>query len=78
MDQSLKKSIRNGLISFCIFSFISLMFGILELMEEGFSLVNIVWLLLGVTWIGVISFIPVFIISLIYFYFKENQNKRYI
>ncbi|KKN58809.1 hypothetical protein LCGC14_0548150 [marine sediment metagenome] len=74
MDQSLKKAIRDGLISSSIISFISYMFGIVEIMEEGFSLINMALSLIGVMWIGIISFTPVFVISLIYFYFKERKK----
>ena len=76
MDQSLKKAIRNGLISFCIISFITLMFGIVELMEEGVTLVNIGLLLVAIIWVGTIFFTPVFIITLIYFYFKVKFSKH--
>ena len=69
MDKSLNKAIRNGLISFCIFSFITLMFGIIELIEEGFNFINISLLLIGITLIGSIFFTPVFMITLIYFYY---------
>ncbi len=78
IDQSLRKAIRNGLISFCIISFITLLFGIVELMEEGFSLINITALLIAMIWIGIILFTPVFIISLIYFYFKEKKKEGLI
>lgn len=77
MDIELKNSIRNSIWAFSIVSIVSFVFGGIytEIIGEGigFSLENIIYALLGSLLAGAIFFMPVFVFSLMYYYFK---NKR--
>ena len=77
MDKSLRKSIRNGLITWAIFAPISFFYGALYteiyLAGESFTFYNIVIGLVSAIAATSLFFIPIFIISLVYFYFKERR-----
>lgn len=72
MDKELSKAIRNGLIGSGVFASLSLFFGIGELMEFGVTLTNILFLIGGLMLVGIYFFVPVFIISLIYYYIRKK------
>ncbi len=77
MDESLKKSIKNGLISGGIFAFITFFYGGIYnsfiLGRDELILSNIVLILAGTIFSGIMFFTPVFIVSLIVYYFKDKK-----
>ena len=79
MDIDLRKSIRNGLYASCIVSVLTLFFGLIytEFITEKLpvNFENLLFGLLGIILAGVMFFIPIFVISLIYFYFKTKKPK---
>lgn len=79
MDKNLKKSIRNGLYAFIPIALLTFFYGGIynEMIVEGmgFSLENMMFALIGSIIAGVYIFLPVFVISLIYFYFKTKNSK---
>lgn len=74
MEKSLEKSIRNGLYAWLIFSLLSFSWGIYDFVVGAwpFNLENLLWTIAGSIFSTVILFVIAFIISLIYFYFKEK------
>ena len=79
MDISLQKSVRNGIWGFVIGTTFSFVYGGIytEMINEGlgFSIENIFLAFIGAIFAGVILFIPIFVISLIVFYFKTKKSK---
>jgi len=76
MDVTLKKSVRNGLRGFLVGTILSLISGIYDLISGvyDFSFINLLWTLGGVLLIGIYFFTPVFIVSLIVYYFKDKNG----
>ncbi len=81
MDISLRKSIRNGLITWAILAPISFFYGALYteiyLVGESFTFYNVIIGLISAILITSIFFIPTFIISLMYFYFRERKKTQW-
>lgn len=79
MDDSLKKSVRNGLYGWCILFLISFFYGgiynEIYLGKESLTILNIIFAFIGATFIGLFLFIPIFIFSLLYFYLREIKTK---
>ncbi len=77
MELSLKKSIRNGLITWVIFFLISFSFGIYDMLTGfgGLELteINIILTMFGAILITTFFFILVFCLSLIVYFFKERH-----
>lgn len=81
LEQILRKSIRNGFYGFFIMFLISFIYGGIytEMISEGLgiSFYNIILALIGSIYYSCNIFIPIFIISIIIYYLKENnKNKR--
>lgn len=74
MEKSLRTSIRNGLFGWMIMFFVSLSFGVYDLFSgyEELNIINIILTIVGAILTTTIFFLLVFVISLIYFYFKEK------
>ncbi len=79
MDETVKKSIRNGLYALCAVWVISFVYGGIytEIIGEGigFSINNIFFAAIGAIIAGVPFFLLMFIGSLIFYYFKTKKNK---
>ena len=79
MNKTLKKSIRNGLIGLVLLGTFSFIYGGIytEMIQEGlgFSFKNILMALAGAYFISglILAFFPVFLISLIVYYFKSRR-----
>lgn len=76
MDLTLKNSIRNGLRGIIVGIVISLISGIYNIISGVYDLtfVNLLLTLGGVLLIGIYFFMPVFIVSLIFYYFKYKNE----
>ena len=74
MDETLKKSIRNGIYAFIIFSLYAFILIISELILEGFNIIDVIYYLIGTLLVGGTFFIPAFIMSLIYYYIKDSRK----
>lgn len=76
MDLTLKNSIRNGLIGMIVGALLSLCFGIYNFISGVvvFSFDGLLLTLGGVLLVGIYFFKPVFIVSLIIYYFKYKND----
>ena len=81
MSKTLKKSIRNGLIGLVLLGTFSFIYGGIytEIIQEGLEITtsNILLALVGAYLISglIFAFFPVFIVSLIIYYFKHKESK---
>ena len=75
MDESIRKAIRNGIYGLIITSIISFGFGIYDFIigYEKFSVFALFETFAGAILASVPIFFIVFVISLIYFYFKTKE-----
>ena len=77
MEENLSKSIRNGLYVWLFFILISISFGVYDMATgiEEFSPINVVLTIVGAILATVIFFVLGFVVSLIFYYYKEKGEK---
>lgn len=76
MDSAINKSIRNGWYVWIFASFLALCFGVYDFIVgyEIVSILNVLYLAIGIILAGIGPFMLTFIFSLLFFYFRENTH----